>query len=47
VHLAAAGLFEREFYLVSEAFEEVYGRLSGLRKERIVEARDKERHTHG
>src|SRR5829696_3009529 len=47
VHLAAAGLLEGEVYLVPEAFQELYGCPSGLRKERIVEARDKERHTHG
>src|SRR5215212_539235 len=47
VHLAAAGLLERELDLMAQPLEESHGRPARLGKERVVEARDKERYAHG
>src|ERR687889_633790 len=46
VHLAAAGLIQREVHLYTEAFKDLDGRLPRLREERVVKARDKERDAH-
>src|SRR4051794_14076624 len=47
VHLATAGLLEREFHPYPEAFENLDRRPAGLGKEGVVEAGDKERRMHG
>src|SRR5581483_10440152 len=46
VHLAAAGLLERELDLVAEALEELDDRAAGGGKERVVEAGEEERDPH-
>ena len=43
VHLAAAGLLEREHDLDPEPLEHGHGRLSDLREERVGEAGDEQR----
>src|SRR5919206_5070108 len=46
VHLAAAGLSQRKLDLVPEALKDLDGRPTRLRKERVIEARDKQRYAH-